>query len=297
MDKISEKELIFQLKSEIEEEKIKAIKFLAKFANSSEALQALKECIKDGSVEVRYFAQKAYHIVKNRLKSEKKDEFLHKPEINIEKFIEYLSSENPEIRIKAIKAAIISKQEYLLPYLVAQLYEETDWLVKPFIISALGELGNKNTLPVLVKHLSDKNPRVIANTIEAMYKIGGLEVLPQFVPFTESDDNRVRANATKILANIGSEHIFHILEDMINSEKVSMRDSAVYVLCTLDSENLPFILLKLLEKETEPDILEKILKKLKTLDSDIVQSKIKELKTRNNDSEKLLLIEKYFPDN
>jgi HEAT repeat protein len=88
----------------------------------------------------------------------------------------------------------------------------------------------RSAVGIVVQLLTDPDPRVKANAIEAIEQIGEPEAYPHIVPYLADVDNRVRVNAAQALNRFGKTRLIACLGKMIDSEKVAYRDSAVYAL-------------------------------------------------------------------
>src|SRR5258708_1483420 len=71
------------------------------------------------------------------------------------------------------------------------------------VATAVGALGGRPEVELLEALATDADPRVRANTIEALEAIGDPATYPTFIRFVTDADNRIRANAIRALGKLG----------------------------------------------------------------------------------------------
>jgi HEAT repeat protein len=116
----------------------------------------------------------------------------------IDSLIAALNTTDPELLPEIITA--IGKTErdrvYASQQLVKYLSSSNDLapIVKQEIAAALGNLGNKNTVPDLVRLLGDPDDRVKLHTITAIVKLSPL-VPPEITQLIDGENDRSLANS------------------------------------------------------------------------------------------------------
>jgi HEAT repeat protein len=88
-----------------------------------------------------------------------------------------------------------------IPYLVAAL-TNNDLEVRISAIKALGSLGAKEAIPDLVKLLDDKQNRVVSTTIDTLGILQSKKTVSVLTPFLENTNSEIRTKAKKAIAEI-----------------------------------------------------------------------------------------------
>jgi HEAT repeat protein len=79
--------------------------------------------------------------------------------------------------------------------------EQEDWAVRERAVEALGEIGDPESLPVILERQTDMSAHVRMAVAEALGKIGGKEAVAVLREMAEGDaDQRVRGVAREALA-------------------------------------------------------------------------------------------------
>ncbi|MBI2942576.1 MAG: HEAT repeat domain-containing protein, partial [Candidatus Wallbacteria bacterium] len=159
-------------------------------------------------------------------------------------------------RIRAIQHLIALGNPQLLPFYTSLLKLEKEPFVRSKLAVALGILGDPACLPVLKGLLGDPDPRVRANTVEAIGYVGGEASLALlFAAAAGHDDTRLVANVIRYLDR-GNEVIFgRYLEKVFVSGKENVREAVVRVLGRLKRERLFDVLAIAARQDPQPQAL------------------------------------------
>lgn len=156
-----------------------------------------------------------------------------------------LASDDPAVRIRAVRAARDSGDLARIALVVPLLSRDPDVAVISTILEALGHLGDPRLVRHLAPFLKHRDPRLRANCIEAMGRLDSDEARAYLVPHLRDPDNRARGNAVLALRRGGRVNIYRTLEGMITSPEPAMQDSAAFCLGRLGASSEAFRLLGL----------------------------------------------------
>lgn len=244
--------LIDKVTSPDEETRQEAILELVKI-NDARVIPVLKKiALTDPSVQLRYYAKKGLHLLKKRTieeqlaipsrKDQEGDRGKPTEASVMEKVNSFLSSEDPETRLKASQVIVRLSDPAYLEIVKKALTRETDPYVTASLLSALGFYGSHEDAGVIVPLLSHTDFRVRANAIEALDAMGSIENYKHIVKLLGDNDNRVRATAAKVLKKYGKINTLQVLKEMIESTQVEMRDSAIHCLGSIKEDEAALLL-------------------------------------------------------
>jgi len=131
------------------------------------------------------------------------------------------------------------------------LHRETDSYVAATVIRSIGLLGGPDDLESVIPFLSDRAPRVRANTVEILGRLGNKEQLKQLLPCLNDLNNRVRANAAVALNGEYPQRCLEVLGDMIRNRDTRSRLSAVYGCLEIDTAEAATLLEALTQDDNE----------------------------------------------
>ncbi|MCK5687520.1 HEAT repeat domain-containing protein [bacterium] len=160
----------------------------------------------------------------------------HKNIESIKKVPEKLLTFSKSDKMFILKRINLSILKVPVRVLLDLLNLEKDNFIIATILKSIGIMGNSEQIIVIAPFLKDKDPRIRANSIEALCHIEDDIVYTHIVPLLRDLDNRVRGNAVKALKDIGSQNVFSCLDEMIKSGKEHYIQSAIYAL-NMISEN------------------------------------------------------------
>jgi HEAT repeat protein len=151
---------------------------------------------------------------------------------------------NATIRSQAVRVYSTVADRSGMRVLDDLLAAEKVQTVRSAIIAAMGNLGSSGNFMLLVKHLQDRNERVVANTIEALDRVGSLEITPFVSPFLKNSVNRIRANTIVTLWKLGDLKVAEDLFDMVSSGDSDSIRSAFHVLRNISDFLNPALLVE-----------------------------------------------------
>mgnify|MGYP000872169704 CR=1 FL=1 len=223
---VEEKERLLDLIIQNDENAMKEIQIIA-FDNENKF-----------SLGLKYYARKCLYILNKKLTPD----LISSPSANdnisdeniLNKIKENLSSADLQVRQKMVKFIIKNKNVNSLPFLLERLDVEDDALLLPYIITAIGILGDSSHVKHVLKFLYHDNARVRANAIECLTAIGDEKIYPHILPFFNDEDNRVKSSAIIAFKNIGTANCIETLKTMIHSNEIWMQDSAAFALKFFD---------------------------------------------------------------
>ena len=251
------KRIISSLDSPLEAQRERAIEALVK-SNDIRAIHALQRVAStDESVRLRYLAKKALFVLKRRLSKDIPEEGpdsvvgLKPSSVRLDKVRDIFNSGDSSKKLSLLKVIAKHKLKQTVTLLLEAAKTEPDALVRSNIIIVVGMVGDEKNIKDIAGHLHDTDPRVRANTIEALEYTNHPNAYPIIVNALGDSDNRIRANAIKALKNYGKVNVINLLRKMLRSDQVWMRDSAAYALSMVaKNEALP-LLLEALKDEHE----------------------------------------------
>ncbi|HNY11129.1 MAG TPA: HEAT repeat domain-containing protein, partial [Candidatus Wallbacteria bacterium] len=245
---MSSQNLEYLLSSPFENDRIKVIYFIVKNKRVEFSGMLKKMAASDESLNVRYYARKAFSFLESlneesreeTIESGGSDEQAIRQKAIRDKILELGESENPENRMKAVRAAIKYKVEGSLEFLMRRLLIETDENVVATIIKSLGATGDKSCTNILIKYLKNADYRIVANSIEALAMLEDERSFPYVISLLSapSQDNRITANIIEYLKKYDIERAMALLEEMIKFPSDAMVDSAVFVLAGFKSKKV-----------------------------------------------------------
>ncbi len=179
---------------------------------------------------------------------------------------EGLKSEDPQLRLKAVRDMQRYEIEWTRDYLLSALRDEDvnvraaagrilakhrirealpiiiKWLSeldvqsKQVAADILGELGDDAAIPALVRSLGDPEPTVRVHAVEALGKIGGPVVVVPLVTRLEDDKGEVRKAAVLELRELGDARAVIPLVGLFDDSSVEVRTSAIEAVGVLHDE-------------------------------------------------------------
>lgn len=182
----------------------------------------------DPAVEVRYFARKALHIVKQNIPLPITP-VQTTAEFNPLEASTHLSGSQEE-RLGFIQQAIDHGDETLVPVIIDHLRTETDPEVHSAALLLLGKLGDERNVVDLLPWLEHPLPRIRANAIDALELIGCTRVYAHIMPCLQDPDNRVRGNAVRAVSSLHQISKRKLILDMIRSGLTSMQATAAWII-------------------------------------------------------------------
>lgn len=222
---ISDIELRAMLSSSVDEERRKAIIYIAR-EKLTQYYDLLTEIAgKDQNQDIKYLARKTFDYL---------SQFISKP--NLASFDQgqtverLLFSDDPYARFAGLKKALEDGSASFEPLLKQALNKEDVPQLRASFVAAIGRFKNAQNIDFFRSFLKDADARVRANAIESLHAIGSKDALKAIVAQLPDKDNRVRANVLVALKEHSSESLFELTTEMATDKSIAMRESAIYAL-------------------------------------------------------------------
>ena len=158
----------------------------------------------------------------------------------------------------------------VLPVLAAHLRPDEDPWVLSAVIQAFRRHGCPEDISRILPFLRHPDPRVVADSIEALSDLDPRRSLPYLGTFLRSPDNRIQANAIVACHDLAPRRAIEALRGLARRPEVWMRVSALYCIDALDGSEILRIAEAMGREEREPWIRKRIERILETKASDIV---------------------------
>lgn len=258
---------------------VKKIITLPEFAETEVVrfVKALNGPLKDSSVEIRYYAKKAYSRLKRMVKGA--DRHIIIPGLldpgvaasaapsptfvygSKDYWLYELTSIDYKLRVKAIMECAKFCSEAAFQKILKLSETETHEHVLATIAKYLPYFKKPGIFERVVEYLKHPDWRVRANTIEGLEVLNDPRAIPLVLPFLSDQDNRVKGNAVKYLVKTHPDSVRKELSGMLSSPHEWMRDSAVFLAGKIDSSISEDLLLRAL-KDPSHEIVRKAIQAL-----------------------------------
>lgn len=129
-----------------------------------------------------------------------------------------------------LKGLTIQQRQRLLAFLLTALVDihESIW-VRLHSAGALGRLGDKNAVPVLVGALGDKNSRLRASVARALGSLGGGDAIRRLIDLLQLEkDGEVKAAAIYALVDADAKDSIEFIRAALSDESGFARYAAVH---------------------------------------------------------------------
>ena len=137
-----------------------------------------------------------------------------------EKLVNELESRDLDARSKAIDALSTVGEADIINFLISLLQKGSHRLVKEGVCKALGKIGNKKAIDILVESLDDEYESVRYQATIALGQIGSTKAVPPLLELLKRrDDPLVRSEAAKALGIIGDPSSLKILMTLLRKEE------------------------------------------------------------------------------
>lgn len=179
--------------------------------------------------------------------------------------IKELSDSDFKKRLNAVYSILKDKKIECIDLLMVKIRTEQDQYVKAVMITVLSRMiKNEQTKKIFLSHISDENPRVRANSVEALSGYQGEDVKEAISGYLDDENNRVRGNAILGMMHFSGFDPTPHLKKMIISENVLLKSTAIYVITEIATDE-SIALLELLIDEYDSDIKSKVISSLKII--------------------------------
>ncbi len=139
---------------------------------------------------------------------------------------------------ESIERLTDSNDPSLATPLLEFLEQEKDEYKISFLVKRLWKIDDPRILPKLQEYLDHEDPRIVANTLEALCTYDSPDLAEKLTDFATSSDNRIRANALLGLFKYDPELTEKHISEMVRSNNIALQDSAVFLLQKLRPSNL-----------------------------------------------------------
>jgi HEAT repeat protein/Tfp pilus assembly protein PilF len=150
-----------------------------------------------------------------------------------------LDDPNFDVRVEAALAITRCAPESAAGMLREKLQHEENFIVQATLISCLGQCGKPEMMPIIIGFLRSEDPRVVANTIDAMVKLSP-KATPQIVnelkQLLSHEDNRVKSTAIRTLWVWGEYAVLDNLQSLFLADDKRLIQSATFVLGEIGKE-------------------------------------------------------------
>ncbi|MDD3147804.1 MAG: HEAT repeat domain-containing protein, partial [Candidatus Riflebacteria bacterium] len=150
-----------------------------------------------------------------------------------------LDDPNFDVRVEAALAISRCAPDEALPLLKAKLQHEENFIVQATLISCIGQTAKADVIPLISPFLDSEDPRVVANTIDAMVKISrsaSPDLVEKLKQLLQHEDNRVKSTAIRTLWVWGEFSVLDNLRDFFKSEDKKLVQSATFVIGEIGKE-------------------------------------------------------------
>ncbi|MBI4864236.1 MAG: HEAT repeat domain-containing protein [Candidatus Riflebacteria bacterium] len=231
--------LLIDLESPDEPARRAAIFALATAGEIRAIPQLKRMSAQDDSMELRYLARKALHMMGARdpvarsLVAPPSAHDSRKLAVGpLELIGPRLADPDPAKRASALRAAARKGDPVLLPAVLDRVGKEDSPEVRSLLVQVVAILGGKAQLPVIGQHLSDPDVRVRANTVEALEELDDVGAWALIIRALQDPDHRVKVNAVRALGKLGKLNLIRCCRAMVVSKDYWLRDAAVHCLAS-----------------------------------------------------------------
>ncbi|MDD2715432.1 MAG: HEAT repeat domain-containing protein [Candidatus Wallbacteria bacterium] len=165
-----------------------------------------------------------------------------------------LSDPSGQVRKEAVFLARKYKRLEILDALYQSFKSESNEKIRAMTVGTFGEFGDAKVVPWLTQALSDKDPRVRANSIESLEKFQLKDPdLEMIFKCLDDENNRVKANAAMALWKFGGLRMITYMGGILKeSSEKWQRASAAYALGEIKSmQGLDYLRMALSDREFE----------------------------------------------
>jgi len=248
------------IESVSEEVREKAILGLSGFSDL-QAIFALKKAAReDDNLRLRQLARKVLLDLKKEISSVAPDlsSGQNDRRLNLKNLKAYLSSEDPQVRMNAIRSTVTFKDRRTVGILNAHIAEESDPLVKGMTLLALGIVGRSEVIAILTGMLKrEKDPLVRKAIIEGLTYTRDVNVYPVILKvFVTDHEKLVQRACIKAINKLGRNNLMRLMRRMLASSRPWRRGVALRALGRFNSSAVvPMLRDALLDPQPELRVL------------------------------------------
>jgi HEAT repeat protein/uncharacterized protein YozE (UPF0346 family) len=126
-----------------------------------------------------------------------------------------------------------------------------DALTRRSAVSALGEVGDRSTVPLLVESLKDSDWHVRADAVSALIIIEDTSAVPALITALKDSEKEVRVRAIRALAGMRDTVAVSALIEMLKDSELEVQTQAISALKEIGERSAASALIKLLSDERE----------------------------------------------
>jgi hypothetical protein len=141
----------------------------------------------------------------------------------------WLGSSEPSDKVRALRVVGSLRLAAEFEEQIYRLCHDSHAEVRSAAVAVLGSVPTPTSKRLLHTTLYDPDPRVQANTVEALEQLGGAATAAELIPKLASPDNRTRANAVRALLNLGVREAASTLLLMLRDENRAHRVSGLWL--------------------------------------------------------------------
>lgn len=255
------RELEGDLASERSADRSVAIQVLARLGRGLAVLDRLKVILDtDPDPALQLAARQAFQALQQSTRPQLREDLAIETAgqpgtLDLESLERALASESPNRRLEATLRVIELQDRRALPLLLDRLDRESDRWVLATLVKGIGGMGAAVHLPRVQRFLNvPDDPRLVANTIEAICALDPDVGFTLITPLLQSGDSRVQANAVFALYHHEKQAALQTLGRMTSSTQKSVRLAAIHCLIRLGDEDCQRLLVRVLIVEEDADI-------------------------------------------
>ena len=127
---------------------------------------------------------------------------------------------------------------------------EEDVRVRRYLVLALGKLGDKSAVPVLLKATKDPDPETRLDSIWALGMLGDPRAVDAVLEASHSEDSGVRKMAAYVAGKLGDPRVVPRLEVLLEDRVPDVRWNSAIALATLGDGTGIAVLRSMIDRET-----------------------------------------------
>lgn len=225
-------------------------------ARDAAAVEALRRLSGgDPSIEVRYLARKALHLILEAHPEAAPPPGGPRPlpaDPSVDELRAHLTAADPVERAWALCEVRAREHTQLLPDVLARVAAEPEPAVRAQLVNTLAAVGGSQHRKEVAAFIRDPDARVRANAVEALEQLRDPTVYALIIKALQDPDHRVKFNAIAALHRVGKLNILVCCEKMLRNRDYWLRDAAAYCLASARLPEAVPVLAKALDDAYEP---------------------------------------------
>ncbi len=131
--------------------------------------------------------------------------------------MERLDSGDRDVRIAAVELLRTTGEDSVLPHLRQLLGREEDPLVSVKILETMGDLGDREAIPLVVARLADRSRQVRAAALDTLGRLGAVEATERIRAAIWEAGGELRREAVRTLKALGDRGLVDSLMEVLDS--------------------------------------------------------------------------------